>query len=222
MKHWAWLWGVALLCAACEGVDEKAPRSSSDAATSDASLCRVYAAETGCSGASSLAITYEGAPATRADSRRCASEGAGDAVRLRLCVAPPRATCDADDGVGYCAVIELPRARIGAAATVPLDGDARFTYPSPMVYRVAPEDVSYTVTSPTAAAATRAWVEKECFCTPTSLGGTQRLTGELRIERASGRLRGRVSLRAEGVISPTTWRSERVDLATEFDLPDPS
>ncbi len=103
-----------------------------------------------------------------------------------------------------------------------LDGDARFSYPSPMVYRVAPEDVRYTVTSPTAAAATRAWVEKECFCTPTSLGGTQRLTGELRIERASGRLRGRVSLRAEGTISPTTWRSERVDLATQIDLPDPS
>jgi hypothetical protein len=101
---------------------------------------------------------------------------------------------------------------------VRLDGESRFAFPAPGAYQVRPSDVTYVATAPTPGVQ-RVWMEKTCFCTPTHPTAAQTFTGSLRLDAApAGRLCGHVELTVRGVVSPTTWITERVELATDFDL----
>jgi hypothetical protein len=224
-----WLLLVAAAAAGCGGGSVTPPASvdasvdarvdaSVDASRSD---CVVFTNESGCLGLPTLVVANTAYPSTIAETRRCTAEAAPSTVRLRLCVAPPRLSCREDDGVAYCGVVDLARAALSAlagGAELRLDGESRFVFPSYNVYEVRPSDVTYVPVAPVAAVQ-RAWMEKGCYCTPTYLGGAQTFTGTLRFDAApSGRLRGRLAMTASGIVSPTTWLTERVELATDFDV----
>lgn len=195
------------------GCVDGAPAVSSDAAVDS----------NGCGAARALRATNAQTTdvISTADNVTCSAEHSADVVRVRICLSPPNPSAAEDSGVTYCAVIDLaasalPSLATGAALT--LDGEARFVFQSPSVYRVRPSDVTYTATAPSAAIV-RAWLEKDCFCTPTSLAAAQRFTGALRLDPApAGRLRGRITMTADGVMSPTTYLTEHVEFATGFDL----
>lgn len=186
-----------------------------------ADACVFFAPQVGCVGEAALTVANPHYPSTVADTRVCTAVTEASTVRLRLCVAPPRVSCNEDDGVAYCAVVDLARDALPAlagGAELRLDGGSRFVFTGPRAYQVQPSDVSYTATAP-ATGVQRVWMEKACFCTPTSLAGAQTFTGSLRLDAApTGRLRGRLTLAVDGIVSPTTWFTERVELATGFDV----
>lgn len=177
----------------------------------------------GCGTARTLRATNAQTPEviSTADRATCSAERAAGVVRLRVCLSPPSTSTAEDAGVTYCAVVDLASGALPSLAVgsdLRLDGEARFVYPSPLVYQVRPADVTYTATAPTATIA-RAWMEKGCYCTPVSLGASQRLTGTLHLDPSpAGRLRGRVAMTVDGTVSPTTYLSEHVEFATGFDV----
>lgn len=183
--------------------------------------CVVFAQQAGCVGSPTLTVANPYYPSTVAETRLCAAETDAATVRLRLCIAPPRPSCNEDDGVAYCAVVDLARDAIpslAVGAALRLDGESRFVFTGPTVYRVRPSDVAYVAAAPVSGVQ-RVWMEKGCYCTPTSLGAAQTFTGSLRLDAApSGRLRGHLTMTLDGIVSPTTYITERVELATGFDV----
>ncbi len=156
-----------------------------------------------------------------ADTVSCSAEHSADVVRMRICLSPPNPSTAEDSGVAYCAVVDLAASAppsLATGADLALGGEARFVFQSPSVSRVRPSDVTYVATAPTPAIV-RAWLEKDCFCTPTSLAASQRFTGALHFDPAPAeRLRGRITMTADGVVSPTTYLTEHVEFSTGFDV----
>lgn len=173
-----------------------------------------------CRGSPGLTVSNASYSVPSATDFGCGAEAGSAIVRLHLCAAPPDPSPAKDDEVSYCVVVDLARDALTSlvgAAPLRLDGTTHFTFPSPSVYAVRPADVTYVAASPTPAV-TRVWMEKQCFCTPVSLGADQTLTGSLRFDPApAGRLRGHLTLTAQGAVSPTTWLPERATLDMNFD-----
>jgi hypothetical protein len=152
----------------------------------------------------------------------CSATAENKQVRIKACVQHQDNPVLAGDELSYCAVIDIPREvliSLADGSELTLDGTANFIFQSESSSKVLPEDVSYTA-APASSPVTRVWIEKSCSCNADSLSAAQTLTGRLRIDKnADARLAGRIKLAASGVIPPTTFLEETVDLDTVFDMP---
>jgi hypothetical protein len=173
----------------------------------------------------SSATLYSTAMAMQVGGYQCTAASNANTTRIRACVWMQDNPCTIDDEIGYCVVVEMATdtlASLPVGSEISLAGVTTFAIPN--LYDVShqwsldPNAVSFVPAQPVAGLQ-RVWMEKSCFCMPTLNNSSQTLMGSLRIESTtSGRVAGRVSLQAEGVIAPTTSIQETADVAVAFDV----